>query len=190
MTNIKTSPDAATGTTTADKILGIKMEGRTISTGETTIGGEKVRYIRVSSPVEAVRSIHTIFGLLDWVNQYYYYEYCRMREVAVMWREESLDFDPCFTFAIDMVTQLCDRNPEKSLDSYIKRMLKQYCKKNLQGYFEMALSLSIMVEVFAYQNRPELRKVCEKWYYNLLFYGQYKDYVTKDQNITVRCILD
>ena len=103
MTNIKTSPDAATGSTTAENILGNEMYGRTVSTGETTIGGKKVRCIRVSSPVEAVRSIHTIFGLLDWVNQYYYYEYCRMREVAVMWREESLDFDPCFTFAIDMV---------------------------------------------------------------------------------------
>lgn len=189
MTNIKTSPDAATGTTTADKILGIKMEGRTISTGETTIGGEKVGYIRVSSPVEAVRAIHSFLGLQDWVIMYYQYEYSRMWEVAVCYREESLDLNPCFSFAIDMVGELLDRNPEKSLDSYIKRMLKRYCKKNLQGYFEMALSLSIMAEVFAYKNIPELRKVCEKWYDDLL-YGQYKDYVTKDQNITVRCILD
>lgn len=183
------SPDAVTGTTTAEKILGIKMEGRTISTGETTIGGKKVGYIRISSPVEAVRNINSFPKLFDWVNQYYYYEYSRMCDVAKMYGEESLDLNPCFTFAIDMLTQLWNRNPEKGLESYIKRMVKQYCKKEIQGYFEMALSLSIMVEVFTYKNIPELRKVCEKWYDDLL-YGQYKDYVTKEQNLDVRCILN
>lgn len=183
-------PDAATGTTTAEKILCIKMEGRTVSTGETTIGGEKVRYIRISSPVEAVRSVNSFSELFDWVNQYYYYEYSRMCDVAKLYGEESLDLNPCFTFAIDMLTQWLDRNPEKGLESYIKRMVKQYCKKEIQGYFEMALSLSIMVEVFTYKNIPELCKVCKKWYNDLLYSEEYKNYVSKDQNLNVRCILN
>ena len=183
-------PDAATGTTTAENILGNKMYGGTISNGEITVGGEKVAYIHISSPVEAVRNINSFFKLFDWVNQYYYYEYSRMCDVAKIYGEESFDLNPCFTFAIDMLTQLWDRNPEKGLESYIKRMVKQYCKKEIQGYFEMALSLSIMVEVFTYKNIPELCEVCKKWYNDLLYSEEYKNYVSKDQNLNVRCILN
>ena len=48
-------PDAATGTTTAENTLGNEMYGRTISTGETTIGGAEEDMKRIALLVKGAK---------------------------------------------------------------------------------------------------------------------------------------
>ena len=83
-----------------------------------------------------------------------------------------------YTFATDIVFY----SSTKEIDAYINRMLKQYCKKNKQAYYEMIMSVLCMLEIYNYFQDEEMSMFFRNWQYKLQYSEEfYKPYITESE---------
>lgn len=95
-----------------------------------------------------------------------------------------LSQDNRYTFADDMVSYLSDYSSTAAneIDSYIKRMLKRFCKHNKQAYYELIISTMLMANLFNEWGYEKESQVCSDWYYDLFFNEQtYSQYITEQE---------
>ena len=84
-----------------------------------------------------------------------------------------------YTFATDM---LCYIGDTKELNSYIKRMLEQYCHNSKQAYYELIMACICMCEVFSHIKMEKEFECVKKWMYKLRYDPDfYKGYITEKE---------
>ena len=127
-------------------------------------------------------------SIFDWSScQMYYQNHLNSGVVRDNIEEEEL-----YTFFADMTQYVNFHSGKeliKELDSYVKRMLKTYCRGNRNGYCVMIDSLCLLSNLLYQINNNEVDDVI-KWVsdtYRDLFYNEktYLSYVTEDEMMTI-----
>ncbi len=93
--------------------------------------------------------------------------------------DNLLEEDKDYTFATDM---LCYIGDTKELNSYIERMLEQYCHNSKQAYYELIMACICMYEVFSHLKMKKEFGCVKNWMYKLRYDPDfYKGYITEKE---------
>ena len=125
-----------------------------------------------------------LFGLQMAVRELYRINYQNILETEKRYYgENTLSPESSFVFAQEMAFCFMSKNPKREIDSYIQEMLDKFCKENVQAYYEMLLSVSLVASVFYDSEKLDLSKHFAQWFATLAYDENfYSKYVT-DENI-------